>query len=205
MEYVGIREINDFVAQWLAYMPPYRRFAAALTDDHARLGADVVRYTFIVVDFHHLLLAGLPAHPDDVLGPSGNQFFVTEVKGMLKVKQSGHEPDRQAWPARCADPGTGDLQARAKQIAAGYRLAVAILACKDRCQGRFDLRPWHPVCQHGKRVPKVNHLVEPGSEKIVSCHLRCPPFPSGFSKAYSSFSEIAIGEFAVNSLWLQGF
>jgi len=43
MEYVGIREINDFVAQWLAYMPPYRRFAAALTDDHARLGADVVR------------------------------------------------------------------------------------------------------------------------------------------------------------------
>jgi len=58
MEYVGIREINDFVAQWLAYMLPYRRFAAALTDDHARLGADVVRYTFIVVDFHHLLLAG---------------------------------------------------------------------------------------------------------------------------------------------------
>jgi len=28
----------------------------------ARLGADVDRYTFIVVDLHHLLLAGLPAH-----------------------------------------------------------------------------------------------------------------------------------------------
>src|ERR1700736_1311793 len=28
----------------------------------ARLGADVVRYSFIVVDLHHLLLAGLPAH-----------------------------------------------------------------------------------------------------------------------------------------------
>ena len=27
-----------------------------------RLGADVVRYSFIVVDLHHLLLAGLPAH-----------------------------------------------------------------------------------------------------------------------------------------------
>ena len=25
-------------------------------------GADVVRYSFIAVDFHHLLLAGLPAH-----------------------------------------------------------------------------------------------------------------------------------------------
>jgi hypothetical protein len=29
---------------------------------HARLGADVDRYSFIAVDFHHLLLAGLPAH-----------------------------------------------------------------------------------------------------------------------------------------------
>jgi hypothetical protein len=29
---------------------------------HARLGADVVRYAFIAVDLHHLLLAGLPAH-----------------------------------------------------------------------------------------------------------------------------------------------
>ena len=28
----------------------------------ARLGADVVCYSFIVVDLHHLLLAGLPAH-----------------------------------------------------------------------------------------------------------------------------------------------
>jgi hypothetical protein len=27
-----------------------------------RLGVDVVRYTFIVVDLHLLLLAGLPAH-----------------------------------------------------------------------------------------------------------------------------------------------
>jgi hypothetical protein len=41
---------------------PARRFAAILTDDNARLGADVDRYSFIVVDFHHLLLAGLPAH-----------------------------------------------------------------------------------------------------------------------------------------------
>ena len=31
-------------------------------DACARLGADVVRYSFIVVDLHHLLLAGLPAH-----------------------------------------------------------------------------------------------------------------------------------------------
>lgn len=31
---------------------------------HARLGADVVRYSFITVDLHHLLPAGLPGAPD---------------------------------------------------------------------------------------------------------------------------------------------
>ena len=58
---VGARNIVLFAAQWLAYALPCRRFAAALADDGARLGADVDRYSFIVVDLHHLLLAGLPA------------------------------------------------------------------------------------------------------------------------------------------------
>src|SRR5262249_47236233 len=44
------------------YALPYRRFVGVLTNANARLGADVDRYTFIVVDLHHLLLAGLPAH-----------------------------------------------------------------------------------------------------------------------------------------------
>jgi hypothetical protein len=47
-----------FEAQWLAYALPYRRFTPAFTDDGARLGADAVRYSFIVMDLHHLLLAG---------------------------------------------------------------------------------------------------------------------------------------------------
>jgi hypothetical protein len=58
---VGTRGLA-FAAQWLAYALPYRRFVAVLTDTNARLGADVDRYSFIVVDLHHLLLAGLPAH-----------------------------------------------------------------------------------------------------------------------------------------------
>src|SRR5579862_1525106 len=52
-----------FAAQWLAYTIPCRRFAPGLATENARLGADAVRYSFIAVDFHHLLLAGLPAHP----------------------------------------------------------------------------------------------------------------------------------------------
>jgi len=59
---VGTRIDADFAAQWLAYALPDRRFACALTSAGARLGADVDRYSFIVVDSHHLLLAGLPAH-----------------------------------------------------------------------------------------------------------------------------------------------
>jgi hypothetical protein len=59
---VGTRDDVDFAAQWLAYAIPYRRFAEVLADNCARLGADVVCYTFIAADLHHLLLAGLPAH-----------------------------------------------------------------------------------------------------------------------------------------------
>jgi len=54
--------ISDFVAQWLACALPYRRFVDVLTNGNARLGADADRYSFIVSDFHRLLLAGLPAH-----------------------------------------------------------------------------------------------------------------------------------------------
>jgi hypothetical protein len=59
---VGARFSLTFAAQWLAYAIPCRRFADALTDACARLGADVDCYSFIAVDLHHLLLAGLPAH-----------------------------------------------------------------------------------------------------------------------------------------------
>jgi hypothetical protein len=52
----------SFAAQWLAYTYPCRRFADILTNVCARLGADADRYSFIAVDLHHLLLAGLPAH-----------------------------------------------------------------------------------------------------------------------------------------------
>src|SRR3954469_13056593 len=49
-------------AQRLAAEVPCRRFAPGLATRHARLGADVDRYSFVVSDSHRLLLAGLPAH-----------------------------------------------------------------------------------------------------------------------------------------------
>ena len=70
---VGTRDKASFAAQWLACALPYRRFADNLADAGARFGADVVRYTFIVMDLHHLLLAGLPAHSNSycLLGRAG--------------------------------------------------------------------------------------------------------------------------------------
>ena len=59
---VGTRDNNLCEAQWLACALLYRRFAAVLTGDCARLEADVVSYSFIVSDLHRLLVAGLPAH-----------------------------------------------------------------------------------------------------------------------------------------------
>jgi hypothetical protein len=59
---VGARNHVAFAAQWLACALPCRRFASPLAEACARLGADVARYAFIVMDLHHLLLAGLPAH-----------------------------------------------------------------------------------------------------------------------------------------------
>ena len=59
---VGTRDKNLYEAQWLACVLLYRRFAAALTGDCARLEADVVSYSFIVSELHRRLVAGLPAH-----------------------------------------------------------------------------------------------------------------------------------------------
>ena len=61
---VGALNSNTFAAQWLACLFPDRRFASTLAGGDARLGANVDCYAFIAVDFHHLLLAGLPAHTD---------------------------------------------------------------------------------------------------------------------------------------------
>ena len=56
---VGTPEKNTYAAQWLACTLPCRRFADVLAGACARLGADATRYVFTVMDFHHLLFAGL--------------------------------------------------------------------------------------------------------------------------------------------------
>src|SRR3954469_14184884 len=59
---VGIRNHGSFAVQWLACTIPCRRFVPGLAARHARLGADVISYSFVVSASHRLPLAGLPAH-----------------------------------------------------------------------------------------------------------------------------------------------
>src|SRR3954454_2207387 len=69
LDTVGTRDKLAYGAQWLACALPCRRFVCGLTAPYARLGADADRYSFIVMDLHHLPLAGLPAHPKWSLEP----------------------------------------------------------------------------------------------------------------------------------------
>jgi hypothetical protein len=82
---VSTRDMNLYEAQWLAYVLPYRRFAVALTDDNARLGANVDRYSVIASDLHRLLLAGLPAHCE--------RFWTLPDKILLLVPETLHTED----------------------------------------------------------------------------------------------------------------
>jgi hypothetical protein len=86
---VGARNMTSFAAQWLACALPYRRFTTTLADRAARLGADAVRYSFIVMDSHHLVLAGLPAHSEEVLS------YTCEVSAPA-VRPTADIPSREA-------------------------------------------------------------------------------------------------------------
>ena len=59
---LGAPDGITIAARSLACAHPCRRFAPALADRRARLGADVGRYSFITEDLHLLSPAGLPAH-----------------------------------------------------------------------------------------------------------------------------------------------
>src|SRR6266705_5383371 len=88
---VGTRDDRSFAVQWLACALPCRRFAGALADVCARRGADVGRYSFTVRDLHPLLLAGLPAHSEN-LHRSRNRTSAI----VLKLLRGGRA-DHWAW------------------------------------------------------------------------------------------------------------
>jgi hypothetical protein len=97
---VGTQDSNSIVAQWLACTLPYRRFADVLTNACARLGADVDRYSFIVVDLHHQLLAGLPAHSTSFpYWPQHTSLLTNrEDLPLYSLNRSGLSRSIRDWP-----------------------------------------------------------------------------------------------------------
>src|ERR1700704_4104495 len=87
---VGIRDDRAFAVQWLACALPCRRFTPALADDGARLRAGVDRYSFTVRDLHPLLLAGLPAHSENL-----HIRYRGEPSGMSAIVNSGHRRSKK--------------------------------------------------------------------------------------------------------------
>jgi len=99
---VGTRVSNAFAAQWLAYTLPYRRFAVILAEDGARIGGDVGCYSFIAVDSHHILLAGLPAH-SLALRPAhsrSHQIRDPLIEGFSHFVTSMPAPVASGWSGR---------------------------------------------------------------------------------------------------------
>jgi hypothetical protein len=87
-EHVGTRYYLIFAAQWLAYALPCRRFADTLAGANARPGAGADRYSFTVVDLHHLLSAGFAGAP--------------------KVKKNASPEPSASDPKRSLVAGNGD-------------------------------------------------------------------------------------------------
>ena len=128
---VSTRDINLCEAQWLAYVLPYRRFAAALTGSRARLRADVDRYSVIVSDLHRLLVAGLPAHCERFCTLSGKLLVSRRLEAFKRtifdIARAINSPaaERPCRPGTAGcEPANLDAQ-RAQKVLPTFR----------RCQG----------------------------------------------------------------------
>lgn len=66
---VGTRDFTIREAQYQARTDPSRRFTDVLANGHARRGDNLVRYSFVVMDSHHLLSAGFAGAPRKIKRP----------------------------------------------------------------------------------------------------------------------------------------
>jgi hypothetical protein len=144
-------------------MLPCRRFADVLADACARLGADVGRYSFIAVDFHHILLAGLPAHsltlrPARSADPlRGLSIEVLQIIRRLLIRSDRFRLEREfAGPdfhrgERCA------LPRHTEQSGREFASADATAGAQDATLQITRISPTLPV--HSRRCPQ--HLQRP--------------------------------------------
>ena len=86
--------------QGTPYALPYRRYVGVLTDANARLGADVDRYTFIVVDLHHLLLP-VSRRTSSLTTPATQSGLPLVAGGPPKSARKGRRRDSSLHQLTC--------------------------------------------------------------------------------------------------------
>ncbi len=177
---VGAREDANFAAQWLAYAIPCRRFACILADTCARLGADVVCYSFIVVDFHHLLLAGLPAHSIPAAG--GRRIRLLDGTTVSKAGKDTKK-NNGLWRLHC----TFDLPAE----------RFSFIELTDEKGGeRLDRTPFVKgdiaIADRGFMHPDpLAHILEQGAEVIVRTGWKGAHWLGGDRKPFDILAALA--------------
>jgi hypothetical protein len=141
---VGTRNQFSIAAQWLACTFPCRRFADILADACARLGAEVVRYSFIVVELHHLLLAGLPAQPCENVNPCEAQRICFSCAAAPQFSMPLTLPERTSegilFSAICSAPGfyTAKVESECGAVAVGRTYLLPPLSFG----AALLVRPW---------------------------------------------------------------
>src|SRR5271170_4628796 len=124
-------------------MLPCRRFADVLADARARLGADVGRYSFIAVDFHHLLLAGLPAHSLELRpAHSRRHLYVTSyTEGFSHFVTSMTAPVASGWSGcRVGLAPTGKRRLLTAHTPSGHSYLIWRTAASYFSQQAFESR-----------------------------------------------------------------
>jgi hypothetical protein len=92
------------------------------------------------------------------------------LKARFTIEQGSHQPDRQARTACRAGSDRRNFQRRPEQVLLLNDLPGADFVRKHRLQRRLDPLPRHPFCQHRQRMPKIDHLLKTGTEKIIATH-----------------------------------
>src|SRR2546430_7010820 len=82
---VSTQKQFSIAAQWLACTYPCRRFADILANACARLGADVVRYSFIAGDLHPLTPCRSPGAPVFNRSEFGMMHFLPDVGDRVEL------------------------------------------------------------------------------------------------------------------------
>ena len=129
----------------------------------------------------------------DILRPALDDLVITEAIGVLQIQQADHQPNGQPRTPSRTHSGTCNLQCVAKGIRDNRMSASAWFALQVRCNGGFNLRPWHAGGKHGKWVAHIDHGVDAGSKEVTRMGHKQVPITRRFQYPYLRYLRVRIG------------